>query len=83
MSAEIIPYPTARRHQLVSNIARRALELSPLAGDGHIQRSLDVQAAVMRRKGIAEHLITGETKSLDAAIKAVMWNAVMRPGEAR
>jgi hypothetical protein len=74
---KVIPFPAARRLSLVSSITRRALELNPAAGEQHIRRSLDVQATVMRRKGIAENLIARETASLDGAIRALIWNAVM------
>jgi hypothetical protein len=79
--SDVIPFPLVRRRHLIFSIARRALELDPIAGDGHVRRSLDLQATVMRRKGIAEHLIARETRSLDLAIRAQMWNAVLLPRE--
>jgi Family of unknown function (DUF6074) len=79
--SDVIPFPLVRRHQLIFSIARRALELDPIAGDGHVRRSIDLQATVMRRKGIAEHFIVRETRSLDSAIRAQMWNSVMLPRE--
>jgi hypothetical protein len=79
MTGQIIPYPAARRHQLVSSIARRSLELGAVAGERHIARSLELQGTVMRRKGIAEHLIVRETRALDSAVRAQMWNAILLP----
>ncbi|QOZ52863.1 DUF6074 family protein [Bradyrhizobium sp. CCBAU 53338] len=75
--ADLIPFPAARRFDLVAGITRRALELSPEAGEKHIQRSLDLQATVMRRKGIGENLIVRDVADLSAAIRAGIWQAVM------
>jgi hypothetical protein len=83
MSAALIPFPTARRRDLVAGIARRALELSPAAGEQHIRRSLELQATVMRRKGIAEDLIVREAAGLDVAVRMLIWDAVMMPRGAR
>ncbi|MHC2585382.1 DUF6074 family protein [Bradyrhizobium diazoefficiens] len=73
----LIPFPAARRLDLVASISRRALELSPEAGEKHIQRSLDLQATVMRRKGIGEDLIARDVAELSGAIRAFIWHAVM------
>jgi hypothetical protein len=78
---QIIPYPTARRHQLVSSIARRSLELGVVAGERHITRSLELQAKVLCRKGVAPHLVVRETRALESAVRAQMCNAVLLPGE--
>ena len=83
MTADVIPFPAARHLALVNSITRRALELNPTAGEQHIRRSLEVQATVMRRKGIAEDLIARETAGLDSAVRALIWNAVMAPRGAR
>jgi Family of unknown function (DUF6074) len=77
MTAEVLPFPASHRRVLVASIARRALELCPDAGEQHIRRSVDVQATVMRRKGIAEDLIRREALSLDGAVRALMWDAVL------
>lgn len=73
----LIPFPAARRLDLVASIARRALELTPECGEKHIRRSVGLQVIVMRRKGIAEHLVKREAVALEGAIRALIWNAVM------
>ena len=83
MTAVVIPFPCARRVALVRSIARRALELNPAAGEQHIRRSLDVQATVMRRRGVAEDLISREANGLDGAVRALIWDAVMAPSGTR
>jgi hypothetical protein len=79
MTATIVPFPTARRVSLVHGIARRALERNPSAGEQYISHSLKVQATVMRRKGVSEDLIARETASLDAAVRVLIWDAVVTP----
>ena len=81
MTAEIIPFPTARRLRLVFSIARRALELNPATGEQHIRQSLKVQATVMRRKGVAEGLIARDVIGLESSVRALIWDAVMAPTE--
>ncbi|MEZ0061419.1 hypothetical protein ABIF26_006962 [Bradyrhizobium elkanii] len=79
MSAAVIPFPAARRVDLVASIARRALELHPQAGEQHIRRSVDLQGTVMRRKGISDDLIDREKAALDSAIRALIWDVVLAP----
>ncbi|WP_028332792.1 DUF6074 family protein [Bradyrhizobium sp. USDA 3256] len=79
MTAAVIPFPAARRVDLVASIARRALELPPQAGEQHIRRSVDLQATVMRRKGVSEDMIDREKVALDGAVRASIWDAVLAP----
>lgn len=79
MTAETIPFPAARRVGLVRSIVRRTLELPFHAGEHHITRSLDLQATVLRRKGVAEGLIAKERIELERAIRRQLWEVVMRP----
>ena|ERR1700730_1981903 len=73
MSAAIIPFPCARRLDLVRSIVRRALLLQPFAAEAHIRRSLELQAIVMRRKGIGEALVLREnTKQIQRTTLALM-----------
>jgi hypothetical protein len=78
MTARMIPFPAARRI-----IVRRALELPPHAGERHISRSVDLQATIMRRKGVPEELIAKERISLEGTIRQRIWDVVMRLRGAR
>lgn len=78
-SAVVVPFPSARRVDLIRSIVRRALELPPRAGEHHITRSLDLQATVLRRKAVAEALIAKERMALESAIRRQLWEVVMRP----
>ena len=83
MTAEVLPFPSARRADLVRSIVRRALTLRPAAGEDHIVRSMELQASVMRRKGVPSALIAKDVAALSAAIRANMWDAVLQPRETR
>ena len=83
MTAVVLAFPAARRRDLVHSIARRALSLRERVGEEHVARSIKLQADVLRRKGVSEPDIEREMKSLEAAVRTVMWEAVMRPRETR
>jgi hypothetical protein len=67
--SKVIPFPIVQRQALVLSIARRALKISPAAGERHIVRSLELQAATMRRGGVAEDHIRRELKALESTVR--------------
>jgi hypothetical protein len=79
ITALVVPFPVARRRPLVLSIARSALDRSPELGELHIQHQLRLQATVMRRRGIDPNLINVEISKLEAAVRALMWDAVLLP----
>ena len=83
MTAAVLAFPPAKRQDLVRSISRRALSLRPEVGEEHIVRSINRQHDVLRSKGVSVRDIQREMKSLEAAIRAVMWEAVMQPRETR
>jgi hypothetical protein len=55
--------------------------MNPAAGERYIQRQIQVQRETMERRGIAPEVIDAELKALEAAIRAALWQIVMRvPG---
>jgi hypothetical protein len=56
-SAEILPFPIARRRAFIRKQADHASLMNPDAGIRYVIHALDVQAEAMRRKGIDEALI--------------------------
>ena len=83
MTAVVVPFPLARRLDLIQRQAEYALCLKPEKGDQHIHRQLQAQAEAMRRRGIAQHIIDRELTSMAGAIRAVMWRMTFdTPGEA-
>jgi Family of unknown function (DUF6074) len=83
MTAEVLPFPLARRLDLIHRQADYALCLKPQKAEEHIARQLHCQADALRRRGIAETTIARELRGMEAAIRAAMWNVVFdRPGGA-
>lgn len=69
---QVIPFPLTRRGVYIANQAHHALCLRPESGERHIQRQVQMQADVLRRKGVAEHLIEREIRCLETAFRVAM-----------
>jgi hypothetical protein len=81
MTAAVVPFPLARRADLIQRQAEYALCLTTDKAERHIGRQIQRQADVLRRRGVAETIIKREVKGMEAAIRAAMWNVVFdRPG---
>jgi len=78
-TATMLAFPARRRHDLVRNIARGMAKLSRKKGEEHLQRQLQIQADTMRRRGIAEAVITRELRGLATAARAAVWRCVLVP----
>jgi hypothetical protein len=75
--AEVVPFPLTRRRAYIANQAHHALCMRPESGERHIQRQVLMQADVLRRKGVAEHLIERETQCMETAIRASLQRLLM------
>jgi hypothetical protein len=83
MSAVVLPFPLARRLDLIHRQADYALCLKPEKAEQHIARQLQCQAEALRRRGVSGDVIDRELKSMEAAIRAAMWHVVFdTPGGA-
>jgi hypothetical protein len=71
-NAVILPFPLVRRRDMVHRQARRYTELNAAAAERHIEYQVQVQAAAMRRKGVAEDLIERECRSFENAIRELL-----------
>jgi hypothetical protein len=71
-NADVLPFPLAQRRYLVQRQARRYTELNPDAAERHIEYQVGIQAAAMRRKGVAEDLIERECRSFENAIRELL-----------
>jgi Family of unknown function (DUF6074) len=82
MSAEVLPFPLARRLDLIHRQAEYALCLKPEKAEQLIARQLQCQADALRRRGVSDDNIAHELKAMEAAIRAAMWSVVFdTPGE--
>lgn len=83
MSANVLPFPLARRLDLIHRQADYALCLKPESAERHIERQLQCQADALSRRGVAPGVIRREILSMEAAIRAAMWRLTFdTPGEA-
>lgn len=73
MTAKVVPFPLARRVDLIQRQAQYALCLKPAKAEQHIQRQLQCQREALRRRGVAEDIITSEIEGMEAAVRAAMW----------
>jgi hypothetical protein len=72
MTAIVVPFPMANRRSLIVRQALYAAGLNPDAAERHIRRQLNIQCQAMRRKGIAERLITREINCLERSIRTTL-----------
>jgi hypothetical protein len=79
LSAKIVPYPLARRRDLVAKIAAQVLARSPTLGEEHLQRQLRRQDRYLSSKGAAETAIKRELRALEAAVRTELWLIVLAP----
>ena len=83
MTATVVPFPLARRVDLIQRQAEYALCLKPEKAERHIERQLQCQAEALRRRGVAEQAINRELVGMEGAIRAAMWHVVFdAPGGA-
>ena len=73
MTAAVLPFPLARRLDLIHRQAEYALCLTPEKAKAHIQRQLQCQADVLLRRGVDVAVIRRELIGMEAAIRSAMW----------
>jgi hypothetical protein len=76
MNAKILPFPLAKRRQMIARQARYAAALSADAAERHIAHQLQLQADALRRKGVEPSLIQHELRSMETAIRKLLGCAV-------
>jgi hypothetical protein len=80
MSA-IIPFPQLRRRRFIVKTATRLGNVSPKTAEKLLAATLNQQQKSMLRKGIHIVLVERECRSLLAAIRAELWNRVLKPDD--
>jgi hypothetical protein len=77
----VVPFPLARRRAFIERHARLIATMRPDAGERHLDRQLQIQFENLQRRGFDVQIIEREVIALDAAIRAALWRAVLRPGQ--
>jgi hypothetical protein len=79
--ATIVPFPLAHRRAFVERHARLIAAMKADAGERHLHRQLRIQFENLERKDIDRGVIEREVISLDAAIRAALWQTILAPAQ--
>ena len=71
--AQVLPFPLARRRDLVRRQASFYTDQRPYAAETNLARQLQVQADTLLRKGVAPEVVAAEVECLKGAIRAEVW----------
>jgi hypothetical protein len=78
MSADVLPFPIARRRDFIATqaewAAMVAARLDPDTGTLYLKLQIKIQQDYMRRNGIAEDLVQRELRCMEAALGAQFIN---------
>lgn len=79
MSAAILPFPLARRRDLVRKQAGLFARSAPRAAENLLGLALDTQRKALLRKGCDPAAAEAQVQALEGAIRAEVWRIVLTP----
>jgi hypothetical protein len=68
MTAQVIPFPSARRRRMIENLIRAACRYRPESARAYVDSQLDRLVARLRRLGVDDHLIRADRDALARVI---------------
>jgi hypothetical protein len=80
MSADIVPFPIARRSAFIQKQADHATCLRPDAAGRYLEYQMQVQRDAMRRRGVPEDLVARELKCMERAVHQELLRASLSTG---
>ena len=80
MTATVLPFPLARRREMIARQSRYAAELNPESAERFIRQQLKIQGENMRRRGVPQNLIARELECMEAAIRRELQDSVSTGG---
>lgn len=80
MTASVLPFPLARRCDMIARQSRYAAQLNSDSAERFIRQQLNIQGEKMRRRGVAQNLIAHELKCMEAAIRHELRDSVSTVG---
>jgi molybdopterin biosynthesis enzyme MoaB len=80
MTATVLPFPLARRRDMITRQSRYASELSPDSAERFIRQQLKIQGDRMGRRGVPDDQIARELQSMEAAIRHELQASVSTGG---
>jgi hypothetical protein len=81
-TAEIVPFPAARRIGLIRNVAWMMACYRPDAAERTLAARLDATRSAMLRRGLSADVAEREIRALEGAIRARLWAIIMQGGDA-
>jgi hypothetical protein len=81
MTAQVLPFPLARRRSLVQRNAARVAESQPKTAEKIVSHAVQVQIYTMSRRGIAPEVIAREALAYEAAIRHELWRLIIGEGD--
>jgi hypothetical protein len=76
---QVLAFPLARRHGLVTKLARQMLARPPKEAERHLGYELNRHRRILRRRQLSESEIEAELNALQGAVRNELWRAVMSP----
>ena len=80
MTATVLPFPLARRREMIARQSRYAAELNPESAERFIRQQIKIQGENMRRRGVPQNLIARELECMEAAIRRELQDSVSTGG---
>ena len=77
-TAEIVPFPAARRVGFVRKMVRLMVSYRPEGAERALQLRLEATRDAMLRRGLPADVVEREIRSLESAIRTKLWVIVMQ-----
>jgi hypothetical protein len=81
VGAVLVPFPLVRRRALIERTAEQMLARPLELAEKHLAMQVRRQASAMRRKQIAEDVISRQVASFEAAVRGELWRLVLAPDQ--
>jgi hypothetical protein len=78
-NARLLAFPLARRRDLVTKLAGQMLARSPTEAERHLLFELERHRRILARRQLSTDVIEAQLRSLEGAVRAELWRAVMTP----
>jgi Family of unknown function (DUF6074) len=76
---QVVPFPLARRRNLIEKIAAQMAARRPVAAEKHLQQQLRRQINVLHRRQMSDQIIDREVRAFESTVRAELWRLVLTP----
>jgi hypothetical protein len=78
MTAEIIPFPAARRLKLIANAVEYMTYLTPAGAEKHLGQQLETRLQKLLRRGVNKSRIESDLRNLETTIRTAFYQQQAR-----